>query len=182
MTMHLSFGPALIRPAGVQDIPALVDFRLAMLTEIAQTLDGQSLDSTPERANLTVLREANESWVHDHLGRDLVAWLAEIDGRPVGSAALMWFAHPPSLADPGGREAYVLNVYTRPEARRRGLARALMDRLIGEARSAGVHQDLAPHESAGSAPLRGNGLPERRLSAADARLGRSRLTSSLTAV
>ena len=52
----------------------------------------------------------------------------------------MWFAHPPALADPGGREGYVLNVYTRPEARRMGLARALMDRLVDEARSIGVRR------------------------------------------
>ena len=140
MTTDLAFGRALIRPAGAEDQTTLVEFRLAMLAEIAKTLGRQPRGPAPRGANLTVLREANESWVRDHLGRDLVAWLAEIDGHPVATAALMWFPHPPSLVDPGGREAYALNVYTRPEARRMGLARALMDRLVEEARSAGVHR------------------------------------------
>jgi ribosomal protein S18 acetylase RimI-like enzyme len=42
--------------------------------------------------------------------------------------------------NPGGTEAYILNVFTRPEARRLGLARALMDRLVQEARAAGVRR------------------------------------------
>jgi ribosomal protein S18 acetylase RimI-like enzyme len=37
-------------------------------------------------------------------------------------------------------EAYILNVYTRPEARRMGLARALMDRLVEAARAAGARR------------------------------------------
>jgi GNAT superfamily N-acetyltransferase len=134
MTRRLGFDRVLFRRAGTEDQTALVDFRLAMLVEIAQTLGRQPVEQT------AAIREANETWLRDHLGRDLVAWFAEIDGRPVATAALMWFAHPPGPADPGGREGYVLNVYTRPEARRMGLARALMDRLVDEARSVGVRR------------------------------------------
>jgi ribosomal protein S18 acetylase RimI-like enzyme len=52
----------------------------------------------------------------------------------------MWFPHPPGPLSPGGREAYILNVYTRPEARRLGLARMLMERAVEEARAAGVRR------------------------------------------
>jgi ribosomal protein S18 acetylase RimI-like enzyme len=52
----------------------------------------------------------------------------------------MWFPHPPGPINPVGLEAYILNVYTRPDARRMGLARALMERLVEEARAAGVRR------------------------------------------
>lgn len=50
----------------------------------------------------------------------------------------MWFPHPPGPRNLRGLEAYVLNVYTKPEFRRLGIARALMARTIDEARAAGV--------------------------------------------
>jgi ribosomal protein S18 acetylase RimI-like enzyme len=86
------------------------------------------------------LRAANEEWLGEHLGRDFQAWIAELDGVPVASAGLLWFSHPPGTTNPGGLEAYILNVYTRPEARRRGLARALMERAVDAARAAGVRR------------------------------------------
>lgn len=86
------------------------------------------------------LREANERWLGEHLGLDFQAWMAEIDGRVVASAALLWFPHPPGPNNPGGLEAYILNVFTEPEARRFGAARALMERLVVEAKAAGVRR------------------------------------------
>lgn len=40
------------------------------------------------------LREANERWLGEHLGLDFQAWMAEIDGRVMASAGLLWFPHP----------------------------------------------------------------------------------------
>jgi GNAT superfamily N-acetyltransferase len=110
-----------------------VEFRLAMLADMFGAEAG--LTAEPE-----AFREANERWVDEHIGRDFVAWIADVDGEPVASAGLIWFDHAPGPANPIGREAYILNVYTRPEARRMGLARALMERLLQEARTAGVRR------------------------------------------
>ncbi len=106
---------------------------MAMLAELFGADEGPRPD--PE-----ALRDANASWMEEHLGRDFVAWMADLDGRPVAGAGLQWFAHPPGFANPGGLEAYILNVYTRPEARRMGLARALMQRLVEEATRRGVRR------------------------------------------
>jgi len=83
-------------------------------------------------------RQANVTWLGEHLGHDFFAWVADLDGRPAASAGLMWFPHPTGPVNPNGLEAYILNVYTRPDARRMGLGRALMERLVAEARAAGA--------------------------------------------
>ena len=137
MTAPLDAARIQIRPATVADQTTLVEFRLAMFADM--------FGHDPARRPVTAvdpaeLLEANERWMSEHFGRDFVAWVAELDGRPVASAGLLWFAHPPGPANPGGLEAYILNVYTRPEARRMGLARALMERLVQEARAAGVRR------------------------------------------
>ena len=106
---------------------------MGMLADVFPTEGGPK----PEQE---AMRQANETWLGEHLGLDFFAWIADLDGRPAASAGLMWFPHPPGPINPVGLEAYVLNVYTHPDARRMGLARALMERLVEEARAAGVRR------------------------------------------
>jgi GNAT superfamily N-acetyltransferase len=131
MTAMFDSGRVVLRPATASDLAALLEFRLAMLTEVFGAQAGPEIDEVE-------LRAANQRWIGQHLGRDFLAWMADLDGRPVASAGLMWFEHPPGPINPAGREAYILNVYTRPEARRMGIARALMKRLVEEARAGGA--------------------------------------------
>lgn len=58
-------------------------------------------------------------------------WLVEADGVGVagGGLVLRLLLPRPGYLD-GGTEAYVLNVYTEPAHRRRGLARRLMDAIL----------------------------------------------------
>jgi GNAT superfamily N-acetyltransferase len=125
-----------IRPAGRSDFETILDHRLAMLDAV---FPAASTDR-PDRPDAGTLRELNRAWLIDHLGIDFFVWIAELDGRPAASAAILWFDHPPAPVNPGGREAYILNVFTDPQARRRGLARRLMERLVEEARAAGVRR------------------------------------------
>jgi GNAT superfamily N-acetyltransferase len=127
-------GHLLVRPATHSDLNALLEFRLAMLEAVfPREASGPAWDPAP-------LRETNERWLGEHLGLDFQAWMAEIGGRVVASAGLLWFPHPPGPNNPGGLEAYILNVFTEPEARRLGAARALMERLVEEAKAAGVRR------------------------------------------
>lgn len=137
MKAQLDTGRVLIRPATAADQATLVEFRLAMFADMAAS---KPLTEAVPPTDPAALREANVRWLVDHFGRDFISWIAELDARPVACAGLLWFAHPPGPANPAGLEAYILNVYTRPEARRMGLARALMERLVGEARAAGVRR------------------------------------------
>jgi ribosomal protein S18 acetylase RimI-like enzyme len=137
MKSQFNTGRVLIRPASAADQATLVEFRLAMFADMAARRPRAEAVSPTDPA---AVREANERWLDEHFGRDFISWIAELDGRPVASAGLLWFAHPPGPVNPGGREAYILNVYTRPEARRMGLAGALMERLVEEARAAGVRR------------------------------------------
>ncbi len=71
-------------------------------------------------------------------GDGLHAWLAEADGVPVGSVVLLSWRMPPNGRQLARRRALVTNVYTRPQFRGQGIARALMERLIEYARERGV--------------------------------------------
>jgi len=80
-------------------------------------------------------------------------WLVECDAEIVAGGGLlvqpMW-PRPEALA--GGEEAYVLNVYTEPAHRRRGVARALMDAMLAWCRARGITR-FALHASDEGRPL-----------------------------
>jgi ribosomal protein S18 acetylase RimI-like enzyme len=60
-----------------------------------------------------------------------VALIAEEDGEPVGFAFCV-------LGERGRKTAHVTDLYVRPEARRRGIGRALLAELVEPAREAGL--------------------------------------------
>lgn len=65
-----------------------------------------------------------------HLNRDLFAFLAEEKRSVVSSAFLLVAEKPANPRFPNGRIGEVLNVYTLPQYRRRGIAGNLMKMLV----------------------------------------------------
>jgi GNAT superfamily N-acetyltransferase len=140
MTLKVDPDRVRIRPVTIEDRSTLLEFRFAMWADIdAASHHGPHAAASGIADRATLLKDS-ERWLDRHIGHDFVAFIADLDGRPAATAALMWFDHPPVPANPNGVEAYILNVYARPEARHIGLARALIERLIAEARTAGVRR------------------------------------------
>jgi GNAT superfamily N-acetyltransferase len=123
-----------IRVATRSDLETLLEFRMSMIGDIFAAGEGKP------PWDPSAVRQANERWLEEHMDGDFVAWLAEIDDLPVGTAAILWYPHPPGPRSLIGLEAYVLNVYTKPKFRRRGVARALIARVIADARAVGVRR------------------------------------------
>jgi GNAT superfamily N-acetyltransferase len=69
-----------------------------------------------------------------------IAFLAEVDGKVVGCAILIWWTMLPSLTELHRKRAYVSSVYCDPAWRRRGIARHLMEQLLAQAREMGVQR------------------------------------------
>jgi GNAT superfamily N-acetyltransferase len=66
-----------------------------------------------------------------------VAFIAEQDGRPVASGALLVQLSVPRPGSTSSSTGRVHSVYVEPAARRHGIALAIMERLIDYARAAG---------------------------------------------
>jgi len=80
-------------------------------------------------AALDQMASAFRSWLQEKLASgDYLAWFAVAsDGSVVAGLGLWLMDWPPHLIGNGSRRANILNVYTDPAHRRRGLARQLMD-------------------------------------------------------
>lgn len=119
-----------IRLATLADITIVAGFRRAMFVDMGET------NSAACDAMLT----AFEQWARWKMGQgDYVAWLAVADGAAVASVGLWRMEWSPVPHDLSNRRGRVMDVYTLPDYRRRGLARALMLALVNWSRAHGLH-------------------------------------------
>jgi GNAT superfamily N-acetyltransferase len=65
---------------------------------------------------------------------EFVAYLAVAERKVVGASGLVWHRYPPSMVSMSGLRGHILNMYTVPGWRRRGIATELMRLLVAHAR------------------------------------------------
>jgi GNAT superfamily N-acetyltransferase len=123
--------PPVIRPARASDHKALVEQYLGLnLHE-----DPITHDRVTDRAGAEESLAAAEAWVAKTNGAVLVA---EVDGRVVGHLFLTFEQSPPFVRKEARAYAYIAELFVRAEARRIGVARALIEEAERIARQRGV--------------------------------------------
>ncbi len=117
----------------IDNIDILTDTRITVL-RAANGLD-DSVDMSEVRAQTyEYYKKALPSGEH-------IAFVAvDIDGceRIVGTGGISFYSVMPTYHLPSGRKGYIMNMYTDPEYRRRGIARYILSLLIEDAHSLGV--------------------------------------------
>ncbi|MCP3099118.1 GNAT family N-acetyltransferase [Myxococcus sp. K15C18031901] len=136
-------GEYIIRKAGLAELEDVIRLRLALMCELA----------APHPEELAVWAEATRRYLPTALpaGRFHV-WLAYVDGEAVACAGLAPYERPPSPEGLSGLEGYIVNMYTAPRWRRRGISRALMTDMLDFARELGLGR-LWLHASNDGRPL-----------------------------
>ena len=120
------------RKAVLSDANELARLRSIFLCEVTQS-DSEALRAENERANLAYFQKA--------LADDsFAAWLAMDGDAIVGTSGVSFYISPPSFHCTDGRKAYIMNMYTLPAYRKRGIAAELFDRIVAEAVSRGYQQ------------------------------------------
>jgi len=123
------------RRANANDVETLVNYRIQFLNEL-----GARTGHQPQKGKTEVLRKNLRDYFSNAISSDdLIALLAESEGKIVGTGSLVAWRRPPKYgALESGRAGYILNLYTIPEARRSGVCTKLLSRLIEEAKSLGL--------------------------------------------
>jgi GNAT superfamily N-acetyltransferase len=110
--------PAHIRLATLDDLDVLVAHRRAMFEEMGYS-DQTALDAMAAAFRPWLRRKMDEN--------EYLAWFALDQQQQIAAGLGLWLMDwPPHMIGPGARRGNILNVYTRPESRRRGLARNLI--------------------------------------------------------
>jgi ribosomal protein S18 acetylase RimI-like enzyme len=117
-----------IRPASIEDIEDLLSLRVEMFKAMghAESLSQRVIDA---------MRSYFEQYLPTGAFR---VWVAEHKNVPIASIGLVIHSIPPSPSNAVGKEAYIMNLVTRPEYRRQGIARRLMGHVLDVIHSEGI--------------------------------------------
>jgi len=115
-----------IRRATITDVDMLVKLRMELLYEVGNLIN---IDNK-------TIAEANREYFLDNLpnGR-FMSWIAEINREIVGASGLLIYQRPPVAGNISGLEGYIMNMYTIPEMRGRGVASLLVEAIINYVKS-----------------------------------------------
>lgn len=81
------------------------------------------------------LRPALKDYYCRHLeDNSFVSWLAIVNGAIIGTSGMSIIEKPPYFGCPSGKMGLLSSMYTNPKYRRMGIAKELLNRVIGEAR------------------------------------------------
>lgn len=132
-----------IRIAGLDDAAAIVEHRREMFRDMGRG----------DETRLAQMSAAFEPWLRGRMeSGEYLAWMAvAADGSIAGGAGLWLMDWPPHVIGNGARRGNILNVYVRPESRRRGIARSLMETALEWTRANGVDCVILHASDAGRA-------------------------------
>ena len=118
------------RKAAANDIPLLVDLRMKLLHDAVHK-DAPQKWATVESQIRAYYEESIVNETH-------IAYLAFDGPYCVGTGGVCFFRILPSYFKPTGKKAYVINMYTEPAYRRKGIGRHLLKLLVDDALSRGA--------------------------------------------
>ena len=105
-------------------------------TRVAVLRAANRLDDSEDMAE--VARESRDYYMKALSDGSHTGYLA-FDGETfVGAGGVSYYRVMPTFHNPSGWKAYIMNMYVRPDYRRRGIATHMLDLLVADARSRGV--------------------------------------------
>lgn len=136
------------RPATTNDAALITAHRKAMFLAMGRSRESvlESMSSHFEPWVTRMIIEGKYTgWVTEDVSQN--------PPRAIASAGLLILDWPPHPLDPTSEHrGYMLNVFVDPEYRKRGLANALVDRCLAEARRRRIHV-VALHSSDAARPI-----------------------------
>lgn len=125
-------GEVTFKDLGPEDLDLLMNWRETVLREVFE-VDPQ--------ASIKATMAENRRYYEQHLADGShVAVLALLGGEAASCGGICLYDEMPSPDNPSGRCAYLMNIYTKPEFRGRGVGPAIVRRLVDEARTRGAEK------------------------------------------
>jgi len=116
------------RLADLNDVPVLVKLRKQQLLD-------EGLP--PVSFQMDIDTELNDYFTAAISDGTFISWVMEQNGEIIATSGVCFYALPPNYSNPSGRTAYITNMYTKLEYRRKGIATELLDMVIEEAKKRG---------------------------------------------
>ena len=120
------------KKATIEDINELVRTRIIVLCAVNKLSDDVDM-SVVEKESYEYCKRALETGEH-------ITYLVYDNGTFIGAGGVSFYRVMPTYHNPTGKKAYIMNMYTAPEYRRKGIAIHTLDLLVKDAREQGASQ------------------------------------------
>lgn len=118
------------RKAGMEYIDILVKTRIEVL---------RAANCLSDEANMAFVEAQSREYYEESLQAEThTAYLAFDGERVAGAGGISFFRVMPTYHNPAGWKAYIMNMYTSPDYRRKGIAYHTLELLIKEAKKRNV--------------------------------------------
>ena len=118
------------KKASLEDISILVSTRVEVL-KAANLLDDSTDMSRVENESYNYYKKALSNNTH-------TAFLVYDEEKIIGAGGVSYYQVMPTYHNPTGEKAYIMNIYTSPDYRRKGIAYKTLDLLVKDAKSRGT--------------------------------------------
>jgi ribosomal protein S18 acetylase RimI-like enzyme len=112
-------------------IQTLIDFRLNFLIDFG--------GPQTQLAQEALIREL-ESYFNRHINdRSYICWFAHSENNVVGIGGMAIQELPGNFKNPQGKRGYILNMYTSPAFRNKGICSTILNKLMETAKEMGIN-------------------------------------------
>ena len=119
-----------IKEASLDDIEKLTDLRIEFLREALEIDANNPLDE---------LTESIRSYFQEKMSKgEFLSLLAIHNDEIIATSGISFYSLPPSNLNVSGQLAYIMNMYTKPKWRRKGIGTKLFQELIEIAKRKGI--------------------------------------------
>jgi GNAT superfamily N-acetyltransferase len=116
--------------AGPEDIQTLVHYRILFALELTGEQPHEAIESLRNQMTIYFAKAtADES---------CISFMAMCNGEVAGIGSVQFREQPGNFKNPSGKWGYIMNMYTVPEFRRRGISTKILELLLKEGRNKGV--------------------------------------------
>ncbi len=118
------------KKATLKNINELITLRIKFLKEVQKTDDDK---------NDKILFDSLKKYFNNKMKKnEFISWLAFKNDIIVATSGICFYQIPPSLKNISGKIAYIMNMYTKPEFRKQGIATNLFIKMMDEAKKVGI--------------------------------------------
>ena len=118
------------KKAGIEELDLLVKTRIEVL-RAANDLD--------ESVDMSEVEAASREYYIRALNENMhTAYLVFHDDDCIGAGGISYYCVMPTYHNPTGKKAYIMNMYVKPDYRRKGIATKILDLLIKDAEARNI--------------------------------------------
>lgn len=132
------------RKATIDDIETLIKLRIEFLKEAQNILNNEQ--------DFQIKNNSSDYFNKSIINEEFIGWLAIIGDEIIATSGLCFYTIPPSYKNQTGKIAYIMNMYTKPNYRRQGIAKELFKRTIEESKILGIKK-IVLHATSDGRPL-----------------------------